>query len=80
MSEELIFGQTQIHRSILEALRGATEYVIWFSMLSQFKDPELEHTLNNLLSKNVKLLYSTAKIHIYTTYSISSTQYLQEYN
>jgi phosphatidylserine/phosphatidylglycerophosphate/cardiolipin synthase-like enzyme len=55
MSEELIFGQTQIHRSILEALRGATEYVIWFSMLSQFKDPELEHTLNNLLSKNVKL-------------------------
>lgn len=55
MNEKLIFCQKKINNEIIKLLLEAKQYIIWFSMLTQFSDNELNKALSICKKKKIKL-------------------------
>ena len=53
--EKLFYCQKEINKLIIKVLLEAKQYIIWFSMLTQFSDKELNNVLYICKKKKIKL-------------------------
>ena len=55
MNEKLFYCQKEINNTIIKLLLEANQYIIWFSMLTQFSNSELTKVLHICKKKKIKL-------------------------